>query len=124
MTGQPEFSPDEPLPGLADPASSPTAYGASELQTQVRRSLRYLADQGLVDERHAGLMQLALELARAVRPGERAYGIAQAAAQLLATFDKLMPEQEGAGGGEFNELQAYLRGVGDAGGITQVRDPS
>jgi len=115
---------DVPLPGLADPASDPQAYGTTELQLQVQRSLRYLADHELVDERHAGLMQLALELARVVRPGERAYGVAQAAAQLLATFDKLMPSTESGGGGDFTELRAYLAGVGDAGGLTSVRHPS
>jgi hypothetical protein len=81
----------------------------------VQRSLRALADQQLVDERHAGLMQLALELAAAIRPGEKAYGVAQAAAQLLATFDKLMPADEGGAPDGFSELRAYLAGV-DAGG--------
>lgn len=114
-------STDEPLPGLGDP--DPTAYGGTELQRQVSRSLRYLSDNGLVDERHAGLMQLALELARTVRPNERAYGIAQAAAQLLATFEKLMPETEGGTDG-FAELRAYLAGVESAGTGTPVRDPA
>lgn len=99
-----------PLPGLGDPTPH-----TSELTTQVQRSLRALADQGLVDERHAGLMQLALELARAIRPGEKAYGVAQAAAQLLAVFAQLMPEADGGDGDAFAEFRAYLAGV-EAGG--------
>lgn len=99
---------DEPLPGLGDSLSQ---LGETPLQVQVRRSLRALADMGQVDDRHAGLMQLALELARVVRPGERAYGVAQAAAQLLATFEKLMPSEEGGNPNGFDELRAYLQGV-------------
>jgi hypothetical protein len=102
-----------PLPGL-DVATP----GTGELETQVRRSLRFMVDQGLVDDRHAGLMQLALTLARAIRPGERAYGVAQAAAQLLATFDKLLPDPEGGDSDGFSELRAYLDGVAAAGSGT------
>lgn len=94
-----------PLPGVSDPVA-----GTSELEAAVRRSLSFMADQGIVDERHAGLMELALQLARTIRPGEKAYGVAQAAAQLLATFDKLMPDTEG-GGDAFADLQAFLAGV-------------
>ena len=101
------------LPGIADLV--PAAGGVTELERQVQRSLRFMASQGLVDERHAGLMQLALELARVIRPGQKAYGIAQAAAQLLATWDKLLPEVEGGARDGFDELRAYLAGV-EAGG--------
>lgn len=99
----------EPLPGLAD--GPMRAGGATELRRQVERSLRFMHANGLVDERHAGLMQLALELADTVRPGAKAYGIAQCAAQLLATFDKLMPTEEGGTGDGLRELQSYLEGV-------------
>lgn len=99
-----------PLPGLGDPGES----RPSELLTQVRRSLQALADAGQVDERHSGLMQLAVELAKAIRPGEKAYGVAQCAAQLLATFEKLMPEPEAGDSDAFSDLRAYLAGV-DAG---------
>jgi hypothetical protein len=117
MTEQLPPTADQPLPGLVDPGTSQRG-GVTELQRQVQRSLRFLADQGLVDERHAGLMQLALELARVVRPGERAYGVAQAAAQLLATFDKLMPDAEGGAPDGIAELRAYLAGVEAAGSPT------
>lgn len=119
MTAPLPASTDQPLPGLGLDAPSNT-----ELYRQVQRSLRFLAEQQLVDERHAGMMQLALELASAIRPGERAYGIAQAAAQLIATMDKLMPEQEGGGTDGWNELRAYLAGVDAAGASTPLRDPS
>lgn len=109
-----------PLPGIDELA--PHAGGVSELERQVQRSLRFLADQGLVDERHAGLMQLALELARVIRPGQKAYGVAQAAAQLLATWDKLIPELEGGALDGFAELRAYLAGVDAGGGGPEIRD--
>lgn len=112
------LSADEPLPGLGD-----EARGTGELQRQVRRSLTFMADHGLVDARHAGLMQLALELAAAIRPGERAYGVAQAAAQLIATFDKLMPDTEGGPSDGLDELRAYIAGVESAGSGTTLRDP-
>jgi hypothetical protein len=114
------YSTDEPLPGLGDPDPTRT----SDLEAQVRRSLAFMADHGLVDGRHAGLMQLALELARSIRPGEKAYGVAQCAAQLIATFDKLMPDEEGGPSDGFDELRAYLAGVDAAGSGPQVRDPS
>lgn len=101
-----------PLPGIEAPARL-----VSELETQVRRSLRFLADEGLVDDRHAGLMQLALELSRSIGPSQKAYGNAQAAAQLLAVWDKLLPDVEGGATDGFDELRAYLQGV-DAGGST------
>lgn len=103
-----------PLPGLEDLV--PGAGGVTELERQVQRSLRFMAAEGLVDERHAGLMQLALELARVIRPGQKAYGVAQAAAQLLATWDKLLPDVEGGDPDGFAELRAYLAGVDAAGG--------
>lgn len=104
---------DSPLPGLA--LNELEDRTRSVLYGQVQRSLRALAEAGQVDERHAGLMQLALELAHAIRPGEKAYGVAQAAAQLLATFDKLMPEESGGDPDGFDQLRAYLAGV-DASG--------
>lgn len=99
-----------PLPGL----DAPTSHD-SELVRQVQRSLTALAERELVDERHAGLMQLALELARSIRAGEKPYGVAQAAAQLLAVFAQLMPEVDGGDGDAFSEFRAFLAGV-DAGG--------
>jgi hypothetical protein len=100
-----------PLPGLGVPEPA-----SSQLVDQVQRSLRALHDAGMVDERHAGLMQLALELARSIRPGEKPYGVAQAAAQLLAVFTQLMPEPDGGDGDAFAEFRAYLAGVEAAGG--------
>lgn len=102
-----------PLPGLEDPARQ-----VSDLETQVRRSLRFMAENSLVDDRHAGLMQLALELARSIGPGQKAYGNAQAAAQLLATWDKLLPDAEGGPSDGIDEIRAYLAGVEAAGSGT------
>lgn len=122
MTEQLPASTDEPLPGLAEPQHPGRV---TELEAQVRRSLRYLVEHDLVDERHAGLMQLAVELSRKCGPHERAYGVAQVGAQLLATFDKLLPAVEGGGSdGGFGELRAYLAGVDAGGRPAQVRDPS
>jgi len=112
-------SADEPLPGLGQPAAS-----ATPLQVQVDRSLAYMADQGLVDVRHAGVMELCRTLAASIRPGEKAYGVAQCAAQLLACFEKLLPDQEGVEGDGFSELRAYLAGVDASGRGTTSRDSS
>lgn len=98
-----------PLPGLTEPAP-----GVSELERQVRRSLAFMVAQGLVDERHAGLMQLALELARSIHPSQKAYGNAQAAAQLLACWEKLLPDVEGGDSDGFSDLRAFLAGVDSA----------
>lgn len=122
MTDQLPPTTQEPLPGLG--AQSDVVHGATDLYRHVQRSLRFMADHDLVDDRHAGLMQLALTLASSIRPGEKAYGIAQCAAQLLAVFDKLLPDVEGGGGDGWSELRAYLAGVDAAGGSPQVRDPS
>lgn len=113
MTDQLPLSTDEPLPGLGEPEHR----GHTALYGQVQRSLRAMADAGQVDERHAGLMQLALTLADTIRPGERAYGVAQAAAQLLAVFDKLLPDDAGGDPDGFDQLRAYLAGVDAAGGV-------
>ena len=113
-------STDQPLPGLG----APEQPGTNALEQAVRRSLAQLHEIGKVDERHAGLMELALQLARSIRPGEKAYGVAQCAAQLLATFDKLMPPEDGGPTHGFGDLQAYLAGVGDARSGTALRDPS
>lgn len=121
MTDPLPLSTDAPLPGLDD---AQPAVRPGELEAQVRRSLRYMVEHRLVDERHAGIMQLTLELARAIRPGERAYGVAQAAAQLLAAFDKLLPDVGGGDTDGFSELRAYIAGVEAAGSSATVRDPS
>jgi hypothetical protein len=123
MTPDPiPLSTDQPLPGLGAPGD--VVAGGSELYRQTQRALAALHRQGLVDERHAGLMQLALELAQAIRPGEKAYGVAQCAAQLLAVFDKLMPDAEGGESDGWSELRAFIAGVDAAGGSPTVRDPS
>lgn len=115
------LSADAPLPGLDD---TPRAGGSTELERQVQRSLQFLVAQQLVDARHAGIMQLTLELARVIRPGERAYGVAQAGAQLLAAFDKLLGDQGGGETDAFAELRGFIAGVDATGGSPALRDPS
>jgi hypothetical protein len=63
-------------------------------------------------------MQLALELAYSIGPSQKAYGNAQAAAQLLAVWDKLLPDVVGGDPSGFDELRAYLAGVDAGGGRT------
>lgn len=121
MTESLPLSTDQPLPGLGAP--SDVVNGATDLYVQVQRSLQFMATHQLVDERHAGLMQLALTLAQTIRPGDKAYGVAQCAAQLLAVFDKLMPDVDGGEGDGWTELRAFIAGVDAAGGSTTVRDP-
>jgi hypothetical protein len=124
MTEQPDTDPmdDAPtLPGLelADPTGKP-----SELERQIRRSIDRLVELGIVGTEHAGLCQLAIDLAATIgrSRGSAAYGIAQASAQLLATMQALNPETEGGNDDDFKRWQRELRHLGAAGRSPSVRD--
>lgn len=109
-------APDEPLPGLG---AEPTDAAVGELERQVRRSLARMQLDGLVDERHAGLMQLALELCRAITRGAssgRASAVAMAAKELREVFAQLMPDEEVSGGDDFDRWKRELAGMDPAGG--------
>jgi hypothetical protein len=111
------------LPGLdlAEPVAK-----VSELERQIRRSIDRLTELGIVGVEHAGLCQLAIELAATVgrSRGAAAYGIAQASAQLLATMQALNPEVEGGTDDDFKRWQRELRQLGAARGGPEVRDPA
>lgn len=99
-----------PLPGL-----EPPDRGESVMVSATRRTIASLSSDLLVDERHAMILRLLLELAEVVDKGRRegrASAVAMAAAQMLAAFQLLVPDADGEGGGtdEWTELVARLRG--------------
>lgn len=106
MTDQLPMPPDpEPLPGMEDP-QGPT----SELEQAVRRTLRALRDQDLLEPRHAGTMELALVLARAVDAGvrsRRASAAAMAARELRETL-AMLPEPEATPSDAWDQLVEEL----------------
>ena len=110
MTEPVDYEPDESaLPGL-----EPPKRGESAMLSATRRTIASLDAAGFLDETHAALCQLLIELAQVVDAGRRqgkASAVAMAAAQILATYEKLVPES--AGGSEddaaWSELVAEFR---------------
>lgn len=97
------------LPGL-----EPPARGESALMLATRRSIASLHALGLVDETHALLLQLLLDLAEVVDAGRRqgkASAAAMAAAQILATWQLLLPEapKGGEDGDGWDDVVAEFR---------------
>lgn len=122
MTEPTDFERDEAaLPGLDAPRPH-----APAIVLATRRTIAQLHTAGLVDESHAMLLQLLLDLAEVVDSGRRqgrASAVAMAAAQMLAAYAVLVPPtppDEGGGQGDaFDELAADLRraaGLGHAEG--------
>lgn len=105
-----DYAPDENvLPGLEPPTRS-----ASPLEVATRRTITRLHELGLVDESHAMLTRLLVDLAEVVDAGRRqgkASAAAMAAAQILATYQILVPVDSGEGGEDdpFDELAGELR---------------
>lgn len=110
MTEPSEFAQaDDLLPGL-----DPPRRGESAMVRAARRTIAALSGDGYLDESHAILCQQILELAEVVDAGRRqgkASAVAMAAAQIIATYEKLVPES--AGGSEddaaWSELVAEFR---------------
>lgn len=95
------------LPGLEEAPRS-----ASALELGARRTLRALDELGLLDDRHALLCQLVVDLAQAVDSGRRAHrasAAAMAAAQLLAAIDRLPEPEVGGETDEWTQLADDLR---------------
>lgn len=103
-----------PLPGLA----APDRGGVTELERAARRSLAALDSAGLLQENHAVLMQLVLDLARAVGLGAasgRASAAAMAAAQLREAWAMLPTlDMDTGSGDEWDKLAMELRAQADA----------
>lgn len=110
MTTTPEnFARDEQLlPGL-----EPPSRGEPAIKVAARRTLVALEAAGFLDERHAVINQLILDLADVVESGRvqgKASAAAMAAAQLLAAYQLLMPEaNEGGGDDDWSKFVAELR---------------
>jgi hypothetical protein len=97
------------LPGLEPPKPTEPA-----LVKAARRSIVALEAAGYLDERHAVLCQLVLDMAEVTDTGRRhgrASAAAMAAAQLQAAYVLLMPEaiEGGEGNDEWGQLVAEIR---------------
>lgn len=117
MTTPENFARDEQLlPGL-----EPPSRGEPAIKLAARRTLVALEAAGYLDERHAVINQLILDLADVVESGRvqgKASAAAMAAAQLLAAYQLLMPEaSEGGGDDDWSQFVADLRRS-----ATQIRD--
>jgi hypothetical protein len=114
----PEFAPAEVLPGMETPAAHD-----SRLRKAAHRTIVALEAAGYLDERHAVVTQLILDLADVVDAGRRqgrASAAAMAAAQLIAAYQLLVPETKGGdGNGALDELVADIRRR-----AAETRDPS
>ena len=99
---------EEPLPGLGDPGPH-----ANPLRLAAHRSLTALEGAGYLDDRHAVVCQLILDLADSIDAGRRhgrASAVAMAAAQLLAAFELLTPEESGGDtGDQWSDFMAEIR---------------
>lgn len=101
MTNTTEVQPM--LPGLELEAPG-AAHGQTSMRVAVAQTIQSLLDDGLLEPRHAGLAQLALELADAVSAGTRsgrASAAAMAAGQLRETLLALPQPQEAEAGAAF-----------------------
>lgn len=81
-----------PIPGLDEPSGRPV----DALEKAVRRTLRALELEGLIEERHAARLQLAIELAQIVslkRATGKVSTVGNDARVLMELIDKLLPEE-------------------------------
>ncbi|WP_408898650.1 hypothetical protein ACJ5H2_05955 [Nocardioides sp. R1-1] len=109
MTEPSEFAQAEAaLPGL-----EPSRPHDSAMVKAARRTITSLEAAGYLDERHAVLCQQMIELAEVVDIGRRsgkASAVAMAAAQIIATYQLMVPEASGGEGGDaWDELVADMR---------------
>jgi len=112
---------DAPLPGLESPAPS----RVSRLELEVTASFARLQDEGLIDDRHRGLVELGLVLARRIGAGSggKDYGVAQLSAQLVGVYQQLMPDQEGGSSDGFDEWRRALADLDNGGQPAPVGHP-
>lgn len=108
MTDSPQGFP-VPLPGIGEG----DGRAMSDLEGATRRTIAGYAESGLLDERHAMVCQLLLELSRSVAAAARAgraSAAAMASAQILAALESLPKPPEGGGqGDDFDRLADELR---------------
>jgi hypothetical protein len=94
---------EDVLPGL-----EPPKVGESALKRSARRTIVQLEALGLLDDRHAVVCQLMLDLADRVDRAKD-YAAANLGAQLLAAYTLLIPQAEGGAGDDWDEFVADLR---------------
>lgn len=102
-----------PLPGLEDPEPRDSA-----LKLSARRTIAELERLALLDDSHAVICQLILDLCDVIDAGRRqgkASAAAMAAAQLLAAYQLLKPQETGGGSEDdraWSELvESFQRGA-------------
>lgn len=103
MTNTTEVQPM--LPGL-ELESPGAAHGQTSMRVAVAQTIQALQEAQLLEPRHVGLAQLALELADAVAAGARsgrASAAAMAAGQLRETLLALPQPQEAEAGAAFTK---------------------
>ena len=108
----PEFADAEPLPGL-----EPAPQGSSVLRQAAHRSIVALEAADYLDETHAVITALILDLSGRIARAKD-YAAANLSAQLLAAYAVITPESEGGGTDAFAELVADIRRS-----TAQARDP-
>lgn len=84
---------DLPLPGLEPPQRKP-----APLEDAVRRTLRALEAEGLIEERHSARLQLAIELSQIIthkRQTGKTSTVANDAKVLVDLLDKILPDDQG-----------------------------
>ena len=116
--------PDLPLPGLEEPQRKP-----APLEDAVRRTLRALEQEGLIEERHSARLQLAIELSQIIthkRQTGKTSTVANDAKVLVDLLDKILPDDQGIDSAlreamaKWAEEVAALERGGDPG--SEVRD--
>ena len=122
MTDEPDAL---PIPGLEPPQPRESA-----LKLAARRTIAELQRLAMLDDSHAVICQLILDLCDVVDAGRRqgrASAAAMAAAQLLAAYQLLKPEAKGGGDEDdqaWSELvEAFRRGTAKIRDATDADTP-
>ena len=112
-----------PIPGL-EPEPQGTRAVAS-LEKAVRRTLAALQADGLIEERHAARVALAIELAQIVtmkRATGRVSTVANDARVLMELLDKLLPDDSGIDDALRSVMREWSEVIARGDAAPEVRD--
>lgn len=114
-----------PIPGLEP---TPTTRAVTPLEDAVRRTLRALREEDLIEERHAARLQLAIEMAQIVsekRRNGKTSTVAHDARVLMELLDKLLPEETAVDEALRNAMQQWSEVIANGGDApAEVPDPA